>query len=274
MHAPPIALLLILLLGSCAASSMATPRVAPANGPSQAQSIPTPLGSVSAKNLSGAALEPREPIALLIQSRQSKLLAGRLADHGSIVAQSEAGLEVRWDYLGRPSLQAVEPRHLESSFVVDYDEPTVRRLAERVVNRFGAKPSAKDLTTFVSEHIQTSEYGNFEIASRVASRGAGDCTEHAVLLAALARSFGIPARLAFGYVLIPEHGLALGHAWSELHDGQHWVPHDAALNEPVDNRYLVVNHMQDETIRYRLSTLDMLMDLRAIVILERAAPTK
>jgi len=48
----------------------------------------------------------------------------------------------------------------------------------------------------------------------------GDCTEAALLLAALLRKSGVPARLAYG-LLLTEAGL-VGHAWTELWQGGRW----------------------------------------------------
>ena len=57
----------------------------------------------------------------------------------------------------------------------------------------------------------------------------GDCTEHAVLLAALARSRGIPARVAIGLVYQPATQSFAYHMWNELWVGDHWFPLDSTL---------------------------------------------
>ena len=58
-------------------------------------------------------------------------------------------------------------------------------------------------------------------------RGAGDCTEHSVLLVALARAVGIPARQALGLV---HDGTGFQfHAWTELYIENRWVPVDPTL---------------------------------------------
>lgn len=60
----------------------------------------------------------------------------------------------------------------------------------------------------------------------------GDCNEHAVLFAALARAAGIPARVAAGVVYLD--GAFYYHAWSEVWLGR-WVAVDPALNQfPAD----------------------------------------
>jgi hypothetical protein len=67
----------------------------------------------------------------------------------------------------------------------------------------------------------------FDTAADVMQSGEGDCTEHAVLLAALARARGIPARVAIG--LIYSNRSFLYHMWTEVYiDGQ-WIPLDATL---------------------------------------------
>ena len=59
------------------------------------------------------------------------------------------------------------------------------------------------------------------------SRGAGDCTEHAVLFASLMRSHGIPTRLVTGMLLTPG-GLWAYHMWNSYWDGESWRAVDAS----------------------------------------------
>ena len=60
----------------------------------------------------------------------------------------------------------------------------------------------------------------------------GDCNEHAVLLAALARAAGIPARVVAGAVYADD-GFYY-HAWNELWLGA-WVSADAVFDQmPAD----------------------------------------
>lgn len=68
-------------------------------------------------------------------------------------------------------------------------------------------------------------------AADVANTREGDCTEHAVLLAAVARAKGIPARVAIGLVYV--EGLqGFGyHMWNEFYLNDRWVPMDATLGQ-------------------------------------------
>ena len=57
--------------------------------------------------------------------------------------------------------------------------------------------------------------------------GSGDCTEHAVLVAALCRASGVPARSASGLMWIGKE--AGYHQWTEVWVGK-WLPVDATLD--------------------------------------------
>jgi hypothetical protein len=89
----------------------------------------------------------------------------------------------------------------------------------------------------------------FGSAAQTLASGEGDCTEHAVLLAALARARHIPARLVAGLVAM---GDVMGfHMWTEIDAGSGWIGIDAALNRsPVDGRYLplAVSDLADDSL--------------------------
>ena len=56
----------------------------------------------------------------------------------------------------------------------------------------------------------------------------GDCNEHAVLFAALARAAGIPTKTAVG--LLYMNRAFYYHAWNEVYLGK-WIPVDATFGE-------------------------------------------
>ncbi|MEO7425442.1 MAG: transglutaminase-like domain-containing protein [Fibrobacteria bacterium] len=58
----------------------------------------------------------------------------------------------------------------------------------------------------------------------------GDCSEAAILTAALLRSRGVPARVALGFASLGR-GVFIGHAWCEAWLDGGWVGVDAALRE-------------------------------------------
>jgi transglutaminase-like putative cysteine protease len=66
-------------------------------------------------------------------------------------------------------------------------------------------------------------------AAEVAKSLEGDCTEHAVLLAAMLRAGRIPSRIAVGLVYIESRSSFGGHMWTEAYLGGQWFPLDATL---------------------------------------------
>jgi transglutaminase-like putative cysteine protease len=69
----------------------------------------------------------------------------------------------------------------------------------------------------------------FSSALETLQAGFGDCGEHAVLLGALLRAGGIPARVVLGLVYVENRRGYLYHAWVAAHDGNAWVFADPAL---------------------------------------------
>ena len=88
------------------------------------------------------------------------------------------------------------------------------------------------LEKHVNELITEKDFSTaLATAAEVAESRQGDCTEHAVLLAALARARGIPSRAAVGLVYV---GALKGfgyHMWTEVWLGNHWYALDATRPE-------------------------------------------
>jgi hypothetical protein len=84
----------------------------------------------------------------------------------------------------------------------------------------------------VDETIRLKSFSQaFATAAEVCRSLEGDCTEHAVFLAALCRARKLPARVAFGLVYYPpEKGFAY-HMWNEVWIADRWVPMDATLGQ-------------------------------------------
>ena len=69
----------------------------------------------------------------------------------------------------------------------------------------------------------------------VFSRRQGDCSEHAVLLAAFGRINGFPSRVIVGLAYVPRLGgrndVFGYHMWTQFMIGGEWIDLDAALRE-------------------------------------------
>jgi Transglutaminase-like superfamily len=196
----------------------------------------------------------------------------RLAEHfsGAVVRDDAVTLA-----LGDRDTLPGEPgeRQRSPSFVIDWDEKPVVSLHARLVAEQGASPSLDALREFASRAIphKTLSQG-WDLASAIARNGAGDCTEHAVLLAALARSVGRPARVVVGVLLVEAEGkvAGFGHAWTEIHDGTRWRLVDATpIGEQPGLRYLPLFAIEDEGPGYTmaLATATQALWVREIAVL-------
>lgn len=169
----------------------------------------------------------------------------------------------------------------QPTFVVDFDEPALSAPSQALSAKH-PQPAPEDVARFVSEYIEEKSYQRaFDIASRVARSKAGDCTEHAVLTAALLRKAKVPARVLLGIVVLavstdqkPPRLMAVGHSWVEYHDGKTWQIADAALR-PEDEQsrartgapdvansarirlaYLPITVMKDESVAFARALMD------------------
>ena len=148
---------------------------------------------------------------------------------------------------------------LAASFIVDHGEPAVLRLSDALRAAAPGSPvDAAAVTAFVAQRMQGSVTANASLASQVALTLRGDCTEYALLTAALARRTGIPARIVHGAVLlqIEGHWLAYGHAWVQTLEAGRWTVRDSALaSQPGPVYYLPAAAVTDEGPGYMLGLL-------------------
>jgi hypothetical protein len=115
--------------------------------------------------------------------------------------------------------------------LIQSDDEQVLALAKAAApNETDPAKLAVALEKYVNQIVTLKNFSQaFDTAAEVARRPEGDCTEHAVLLAALARARGIPARVAIGLVYQPATQCFVYHMWNELWITNHWIPMDATL---------------------------------------------
>jgi hypothetical protein len=159
---------------------------------------------------------------------------------------------------------------LEPTFVIDFNEPEFEPLRQELAAR-ATKTTRPQLVEYVADLIEASDERDWDLASVVARRRRGDCSEHAVLTTALARLQGIPARVVLGVALVSDekgHG-AFGHAWAETLEQGKWSVADAALFElDAAVRYVPIGLLEDEGMGYSMDlvrTMQMWID-RVIVL--------
>jgi transglutaminase-like putative cysteine protease len=130
---------------------------------------------------------------------------------------------------------AERSRWLASDARVTASDPEVKKAARAAAGK--ARPvDLPVLVRWVHDHVRYALDFNPFNASQVLAEGRGDCSEGALLLVAMARALGLPAREVYGLVLASTEPLGFGyHAWAEVAVGDRWLPVDPTWNEAPTN---------------------------------------
>ena len=133
---------------------------------------------------------------------------------------------------GRAAADPDRPGYVEEDLAanayIQSDDPAIRKLAREVVGDVEDPwEAARSLEEWVHKNLTEKNLETaFATAREVLESREGDCTEHAVLLAALCRAADVPARVVAG--LVYHDGAFIGHMWTQVHAGK-WIPLDATL---------------------------------------------
>lgn len=126
-------------------------------------------------------------------------------------------------------LDAVVPtRFLQS------DHKEIIELARKAVSDTkDAAEAARRIEAFVADYIDDKSLSvGYASAAEVAASRQGDCSEFAVLTAALCRAVGIPAQVVVGVAYVDDfagHQGFGGHAWAQAYIAGRWIGLDAAF---------------------------------------------
>ncbi len=166
---------------------------------------------------------------------------------------------------GEPAHDEVTEEHLAATLFLDHQDPEVRRLLDGAEpadadggpgasTAGGGAESARRLERFVHGYVSRKDLDTgFATASEVARSRRGDCTEHAVLLAALLRAAGIPSRVVTGLVYLDRFAGAeevFGyHMWVQAavdpvdaEGGSRWLDLDPTLPWGFDATHIALGH--------------------------------
>jgi transglutaminase-like putative cysteine protease len=127
----------------------------------------------------------------------------------------------------------VDAVYTATSQYIQTDDVEVRKHATQAAGELtDAGAIARAMEAYVSKTLDKKNYSTaLASAGEVARELAGDCTEHAVLLAAMLRTKGIPARVVVGLVYVDSLSAFGGHMWTEANLDGVWVPLDATLGK-------------------------------------------
>ena len=135
----------------------------------------------------------------------------------------------------------------QASAMIDSDHPQIIELVHEAIGNQGSSASestsnqdkAWQMCRFVHRYIRARDLSvGFASASEVAATAQGDCSEFAVLLAAMLRAVGIPSRTVSGLVYVDrflgqEHVFGYHmwtQAWIQQPTGGRWLDLDGSLN--------------------------------------------
>jgi transglutaminase-like putative cysteine protease len=221
---------------------------------------PTPLYVVPTEDRLQVAVPIEQALRVEFEAVDRERLL-RVLGPGAVAAGASSVRFVVEEAPGRS--YAPDDRWLAASFIVDHDQPTIDALRTEFLASAASPATVRpsDLVAFVDRKVDAVQGQGWEPASQTARTLRGDCTEHAVLTAALARSLGVPARVVVGMVIVRPgtEYVTVGHAWAELRDQDRWTIADAALGPAAGHaRYVPLGLLEDEGPGFLLQLLDTL----------------
>jgi len=169
-----------------------------------------------------------------IDLAQVHLNGGRQSVDENTVTVNKESLDGLPQQLATDRLPRFEQVFLKPSPFIQSDHQKIHDLAQKILRDEGGVPldRAKRLLMWVYDNIEKRPVVSLPDALSTLENRVGDCNEHAVLLAALARAAGIPARIETGLVYL--NGRFYYHAWNLLYVGN-WITADASFGQlPAD----------------------------------------
>jgi len=151
-------------------------------------------------------------------------------------------------------------RYMQASSYLQSDAPAMQKAAQDALSKLSKTERAEPrqvmqtLENFVRGHISDKNLDvGYASALEVLNNPSGDCTEHAVLLAALGRAAGVPTRVAAGFAYAPEYlgyqRAFVPHAWAQAYLNGRWHSFDAAL-EGFDAGHLTIETGDGDPSRF------------------------
>ena len=185
-----------------------------------------------------------------------QLQGGRQTFKGQVLTVEKEVLSNLAAELRTDKLAAVEKIFLWPGPFIQSDDQKIRDLARKILKDAPDAPPltrAKKLLDWVHTHIEKRPVLSLPDALSTLENRVGDCNEHAVLLAALARAAGIPTRIEAGLVYLK--GRFYYHAWNLMYLGK-WVTADSLFGQlPAD-----VSHL-----RFATGSPEQQLDLMGII---------
>ena len=173
------------------------------------------------------ALADGDPAEILPNDLRQTLIADAGKTAPTLDVKSSGPLD------GTPSTEEIDRQYLRPNPLVTSEDPLVRSLAERAT-RGVVSPwdKATRINHWVHGNIKNKNFKvAFASANTVARNLTGDCTEHAVLAAAMCRAVGIPSRVVVGLIYVDDlEGFGF-HMWNEVFVNRRWIALDPSWDQ-------------------------------------------
>lgn len=204
---------------------------------------------------------------------------------------SAARIVVDLDQPTPPADDTPTDANLAVTAMLNGTDPVIKRLVKQATRGAATDAStarrAELIRAFVRDFISAKDLSvGLATASEVARTAQGDCTEHAVLLAAMLRAAGIPSRTVSGLIYIDEFvgqaDVFAYHMWAQawLDDAGNapgrWVDLDATLDrQPFDAAHIALStsDMADDAMMNDLIVMVPLIGRLKIKVVDTAVST-
>jgi transglutaminase-like putative cysteine protease len=156
-------------------------------------------------------------------------------DRQAVRSLGDDQLEITVRGLLRPSAKGMDndppSEFLRNNHFIRSDDDKVKDLSRRAVgDEKDAWAKAVKIERWVFQNISKKTFTEvFATADQAARSLEGDCTEHAMLAAAMCRAVGVPSRIAVGLVHVPNQRAMGFHMWMEVWVGGKWYALDPTL---------------------------------------------
>lgn len=120
--------------------------------------------------------------------------------------------------------------YLKSNALLEASDPLIRAAAAEAIGEGPVEPwvRARRIERYVSDTMESAGFGSaFASALEVLRSRSGDCSEHAVLAAAMCRAAGVPSRVVSG--IVHTDGRFAYHMWIEVWAGGDWYALDPTI---------------------------------------------
>ncbi len=165
--------------------------------------------------------------------------------------------------------QKAAPYLKAAPFIQSDHERIVSQSRQITASKTHPLDKVRELVVWMQDNIEKKPAISIPDALSVLENRSGDCNEHAILFAALARAAGIPARVEAGLVYLK--GRFYYHAWNLAYVGR-WITVDALFNEiPADVTHI---RLVNDAERNQLDLLPVIGRIKISVVDDEAARKK